>query len=108
MPYRLRTLLTNVAGFSMVLRFTIRDLLWVTIVAALAVSWWIDNKRIENTIAKIKGEQAELTAELEDKIAILDKWNDRPGYVGMLERAAKIRAEQKAKNEPSASQHESN
>jgi hypothetical protein len=30
------------------LRFTIRDLLWLTAVVALATGWWIDHTRIEN------------------------------------------------------------
>lgn len=25
-------------------RFTLRDLLWLTVVAALAVGWWLDHK----------------------------------------------------------------
>jgi len=28
------------------LRFTIRDLLWLTLVVALAVAWWMDRRRI--------------------------------------------------------------
>jgi hypothetical protein len=28
------------------LRFTIRDLLWLTLVVALAAGWWIDHKRL--------------------------------------------------------------
>jgi hypothetical protein len=27
------------------LRFTIRDLLWLTLVVALAVGWWVDHRR---------------------------------------------------------------
>ena len=27
------------------LRFTIRDLLWLTLVVALAVGWWLDHRR---------------------------------------------------------------
>jgi hypothetical protein len=30
----------------MPLRFTIRDLLWLTLVVALAVGWWLDHKRV--------------------------------------------------------------
>jgi hypothetical protein len=79
-------------------RFTIRDLLWLTVLVAIAVSWWIDNKRIEKTISKIKGEQAKWTQEQavlrqhsEDALAILDDWNKQhgnppSGYVQALER----------------------
>jgi hypothetical protein len=28
------------------LRFTIRDLLWLTVVVALAVGWWLDHSRL--------------------------------------------------------------
>jgi hypothetical protein len=28
------------------LRFTIRDLLWLTVVVALAIAWWADRSRI--------------------------------------------------------------
>ena len=27
-------------------RFTIRDVLWLTVVVALAVSWWIDHRTL--------------------------------------------------------------
>jgi hypothetical protein len=30
------------------LRFSIRDLLWLTLVAALAVGWWVDHKRLSS------------------------------------------------------------
>jgi len=29
------------------LRFTIRDLLWLTLVVALAVGWWLDHRLID-------------------------------------------------------------
>ena len=29
----------------MPLRFTIRDLLWLTLVVALGVGWWVDHKK---------------------------------------------------------------
>lgn len=33
------------------LRFTIRDLLWLTLVVALAVGWWVDRSRIARDAA---------------------------------------------------------
>jgi hypothetical protein len=92
MRYRLRTLMTKAA---FVPRFTIRDLLWLTALAALAVSWWIDNKRIEKAIVKSQSEQAkwtELNRQYEDALTILDNWNKEhgnppSGYVQALERA---------------------
>jgi type II/III secretion system protein len=32
-------------GFAMKLRFTIRDLLWLAVVVALAVAWWLDHRQ---------------------------------------------------------------
>ena len=35
------------------MRFTIRDLLWLTVVVALGVAWWVDRSRfpsIENGV----------------------------------------------------------
>jgi len=34
-----------------VIRFTIRDLLWLTVVAALAVAWWLDRRSLESRFA---------------------------------------------------------
>jgi hypothetical protein len=31
----------------MPLRFTLRDLLWLTALVALAVGWWLDHDRLE-------------------------------------------------------------
>jgi len=33
------------------LRFTIRDLLWLTLVVALAVGWWLDRRSIQRQSA---------------------------------------------------------
>jgi len=35
----------------MKLRFTIRDLLWLTLVAALIVGWWVDRRSIQRQSA---------------------------------------------------------
>jgi len=32
-------------------RFTIRDVLWLTVVVALAVTWWLDRKSLESKSA---------------------------------------------------------
>ena len=37
-----------------VLRFTIRDLLWLTIVVALAAAWWLDHCRLVDHAARLK------------------------------------------------------
>lgn len=35
-------------------RFTIRDMLWVTVVVALGVGWWVDRSRLSNQLEKYK------------------------------------------------------
>ena len=32
------------------MRFTIRDLLWLTLLAAVAVAWWVDRRALEKRI----------------------------------------------------------
>jgi hypothetical protein len=39
----------------MKLRFTIRDLFWLTLVVALAVGWWIDAKELRWLRAEKEG-----------------------------------------------------
>jgi len=36
------------------MKFTIRDLLLVTVIAALVVGWWVDRSRLANQIRKLK------------------------------------------------------
>jgi len=33
-------------------RFTIRDVLWLTVVVALAAGWWVDRSRVHATLAR--------------------------------------------------------
>ncbi len=61
------------------MKFSIRDMLWFTVIAALAVSWWIDNKRIETTVkardqerANLANDRRLLQAAFDDKLAIVD------------------------------------
>jgi len=37
-------------------RFTIRDLLWLTIVVGLAVGWWVDRRDLNATVSKLKSD----------------------------------------------------
>jgi hypothetical protein len=53
-------------------RFTIRDVLWLTIVVALAVSWWVDNGRIEKAVTKLESDRRDLQADFQDRITILN------------------------------------
>jgi hypothetical protein len=36
------------------MRFSIRDLLWLTALAALAVCWWLDHRRLTGRIADLE------------------------------------------------------
>ena len=36
------------------MRFTIRDLLWLTLLAAVLVAWWVDHWRQAQTVEKIR------------------------------------------------------
>ena len=49
------------------LRFTIRDLLWLAVVVALAVGWWLDRQRSENRLAEITRNAAYLRRAYADR-----------------------------------------
>ncbi|HUE71628.1 MAG TPA: hypothetical protein VMP01_12150 [Pirellulaceae bacterium] len=36
------------------LRFTIRDLLWLTLLAAVLVAWWVDRGRLNKGISRLQ------------------------------------------------------
>jgi hypothetical protein len=38
------------------MRFSIRDLLWLTLLAAFAVGWWIDRSRLAAEVDRLKPE----------------------------------------------------
>jgi hypothetical protein len=50
-------------------RFTMRDVLWLTVVVALGLGWWVDSKRIEKTVKRVE----ELQTDLEDRMTVLDE-----------------------------------
>ena len=54
-------------------RFTIRDVLWLMVVVGLAVSWWIDNKRIETMVGKLASERRLMEADFKDRMTMLDE-----------------------------------
>jgi hypothetical protein len=37
------------------MRFSIRDLLWLTLLAAFAVAWWIDRSRLAAEVERLRG-----------------------------------------------------
>ena len=36
------------------IRFTIRDLLWLTALVALALGWWVDHRQLQNQCEDLK------------------------------------------------------
>jgi len=38
------------------LRFTIRDVLWLTVVVALAVGWWVDRRSLSEQMVRLKSD----------------------------------------------------
>ena len=34
--------------------FSIRDLLWLTVVVALAVGWWLDHRKLDEQIQRLR------------------------------------------------------
>jgi len=54
-------------------RFTIRDVLWLTMVVALAVTWWLDRKSLESKSAaqlRAAEEQREKSLALQAKMEL--------------------------------------
>jgi hypothetical protein len=37
-------------------RFSIRDVLWLTVVVALSVGWWLDNRRLNELARRFKAD----------------------------------------------------
>lgn len=61
-------------------RFTIRDVLWLTVVTALACAWWIERATIKNERATLAAERESLKAkrrELDAKFLMIVDAQDR-------------------------------
>lgn len=56
-----------------IFRFSIRDLLWLTIVAAVFCSWWLDQRRRELEHAQAIRGHAEAIAEKTKALAVAKK-----------------------------------
>jgi hypothetical protein len=54
-------------------RFTIRDLLWLTVVVAIFTSMWLDRRRINSENAKSQALAAEKTAKLQKEVSLLNQ-----------------------------------
>jgi len=65
----------------MKLRFTIRDLLWLVLVVALAVGWWFDHKHAEeanvNQALQLVEDNAQLT-EMRNELGIISRQVAKP------------------------------
>ena len=46
------------------MRFTIRDLLWLTLLAAVLVAWWIDRSRLAQELERWKPAEISVDVEL--------------------------------------------
>ena len=57
------------------LRFTIRDLLWLTALVAVLVAWWIENADIKREHAMLEQQKAELTEQKADLTEKIDDLN---------------------------------
>jgi hypothetical protein len=60
-------------------RFTIRDVLWLTVVVAIAASWWIDNQRIEKGVVKLENDRRLMQEDFQDKMLQLDEMQKQNG-----------------------------
>ena len=62
------------------LRFPIRDLFWLTVLAAISVAWWIDKNRmheqakaLDSARVRLAEDRVRMQAEFDDKIEIVDR-----------------------------------
>ena len=56
------------------LRFTIRDLFWLTAVVALSVGWWLDHTDLKWTTAKNRDFEAACKAKVQVAESLADGW----------------------------------
>ena len=58
-------------------RFTIRDVLWLTVVVALVVGWWLDRARLDSEREAVKAKQRELDAQFLRLVHLTDELHRR-------------------------------
>ena len=68
------------------LRFTIRDLLWLTVVVAVSLGWWHDHRRLSVTFA---GWNEQIVEAVKDTLRATGRDTDgevviRPGHYPIL------------------------
>jgi len=61
------------------MRFTIRDLLWLTVVVALGVAWWVDRSRLAARIDRLTPIAYPLVEPLIGRITIQDEDESKLG-----------------------------
>jgi hypothetical protein len=81
------------------LRFTIRDLLWLTLVVALVVGWWLDHRRIVDLEDRVTTLRQVLSAQRIEAMPITPvKSRQRPLNDVSIEKAMRIDAIQSQGN----------
>ena len=45
-----------------ILRFTIRDVLWLTVVVGMSVAWWLGQEKNDNAISRIRNSAPQMAA----------------------------------------------
>ena len=55
-----------------IMRFSIRDVLWLTVVVGLAVGWWLDRKSTQRLLIEKSATVAQLSRELEERDFFLE------------------------------------
>jgi hypothetical protein len=56
-------------------RFSIRDVLWLTVVVALAVGWWIEHRRHVSSAATIKALEATVAEQKAEILMMNTTWS---------------------------------
>jgi len=79
-------------------RFTIRDLLWLMVVAAILTSAWLDRRRINSENARSQALAAEKTAKLQKEVALLNQLTKALG-AGLKMREAELQESLKRREE---------
>ena len=46
------------------IQFSIRDILWTTLVAAIAISWWMDRKASADSSAELRAKLSRMSIEM--------------------------------------------
>ena len=64
-------------------RFTIRDVLWLTVVVACLVVWWIDRTKLLSGFADLRSKNGRLTSRLAELRSENSRLTKGPDWAGM-------------------------